>query len=48
MSTNIVWHQTSITKKDRRKRNGHHSAILWFTGLSGSGKSTIANAVSKK
>ncbi|WP_374719213.1 adenylyl-sulfate kinase [Parageobacillus toebii] len=48
MSTNIVWHQTSITKEDRRKRNGHHSAILWFTGLSGSGKSTIANAVSKK
>jgi adenylylsulfate kinase len=45
---NIVWHQTSITKEDRRKRNGHHSAILWFTGLSGSGKSTIANAVSKK
>jgi adenylylsulfate kinase len=48
LSTNIVWHQTSITKEDRRKRNGHHSAILWFTGLSGSGKSTIANAVSKK
>ncbi|WP_017436088.1 adenylyl-sulfate kinase [Saccharococcus caldoxylosilyticus] len=48
MSTNIVWHQTAVTKEDRRKRNGHHSAILWFTGLSGSGKSTIANAVSKK
>lgn len=48
MSTNIVWHQTAITKEDRRKRNGHHSCILWFTGLSGSGKSTIANAVSKK
>jgi adenylylsulfate kinase len=48
LSTNIVWHQTAITKEDRRKRNGHHSAILWFTGLSGSGKSTIANAVSKK
>jgi adenylylsulfate kinase len=48
LSTNIVWHQTSITKEDRRKRNGHHSAILWFTGLSGSGKSTIANVVSKK
>jgi adenylylsulfate kinase len=48
LSTNIVWHQTTITKEDRRKRNGHHSAILWFTGLSGSGKSTIANAVSKK
>jgi adenylylsulfate kinase len=48
LSANIVWHQTAVTKEDRRKRNGHHSAILWFTGLSGSGKSTIANAVSKK
>ncbi|MEW5322406.1 adenylyl-sulfate kinase [Geobacillus thermoleovorans] len=48
MNTNIVWHHTSITKEDRRKRNGHHSAILWFTGLSGSGKSTVANAVSRR
>ncbi|MES0856665.1 adenylyl-sulfate kinase [Geobacillus sp. G4] len=48
MSTNIVWHHTSVTKEDRRKRNGHHSAILWFTGLSGSGKSTVANAVSRR
>ncbi|MBB5324993.1 adenylylsulfate kinase [Anoxybacillus tepidamans] len=45
---NIVWHHTTITKEDRRARNGHHSAVLWFTGLSGSGKSTLANAVSKK
>ncbi|ANB61607.1 adenylyl-sulfate kinase [Anoxybacteroides amylolyticum] len=45
---NIVWHHTAITKEDRRLKNGHHSAVLWFTGLSGSGKSTIANAVSKK
>ncbi|WP_027410739.1 adenylyl-sulfate kinase [Anoxybacteroides tepidamans] len=48
MSTNIVWHEATVTKEDRRRRNGHHSGILWFTGLSGSGKSTIANAVSKK
>jgi adenylylsulfate kinase len=48
LSTNIVWHETAVTKEDRRQRNGHHSGILWFTGLSGSGKSTIANAVSKK
>lgn len=48
MSTNIVWHQTSVTKQDRRERNSHHSAILWFTGLSGSGKSTVANAVSRR
>jgi adenylylsulfate kinase len=45
-STNITWHDTTITKKDRRGQNGHGSCALWFTGLSGSGKSTIANAVS--
>ncbi|NEX78165.1 adenylyl-sulfate kinase [Bacillus thermocopriae] len=45
-STNITWHETTITKADRRIQNGHGSCVLWFTGLSGSGKSTIANAVS--
>lgn len=45
---NIVWHHATVTKEDRRTKNGHHSAVLWFTGLSGSGKSTLANAVSKK
>ncbi|HZG59460.1 MAG TPA: adenylyl-sulfate kinase [Anoxybacillus sp.] len=48
MSKNITWHHTAITKEQRRKQNGHHSCILWFTGLSGSGKSTMANAVSKR
>ncbi|MBD1379971.1 adenylyl-sulfate kinase [Metabacillus arenae] len=47
-STNIVWHQTSIQKEDRRNKNGHGSFVLWFTGLSGSGKSTIANALAQK
>jgi len=45
-SSNITWHNTTITKKDRHEKNGHGSCVLWFTGLSGSGKSTIANAVS--
>lgn len=45
-ATNITWHDTTITKLDRRIQNGHGSCTLWFTGLSGSGKSTIANAVS--
>lgn len=48
MSTNIVWHEASIKKEERRKKNGHESFILWFTGLSASGKSSIANAVAAK
>ncbi|MCM3730350.1 adenylyl-sulfate kinase [Fictibacillus nanhaiensis] len=44
---NIIWHRTAVTKDERRKLNRHKSAVLWFTGLSGAGKSTIANAVEK-
>jgi adenylylsulfate kinase len=47
-STNLTWHETTISKADRRSQNGHGSCVLWFTGLSGSGKSTIANAVSNE
>lgn len=47
-STNITWHDHAVTKKDRREKNKHHSYVLWFTGLSGSGKSTVANAVAKR
>lgn len=42
---NIVWHDQHITKKDRAKLIRQKPCILWFTGLSGSGKSTIANAL---
>lgn len=45
MSTNVVWHQHKVTSNDRQKITGQKPCILWFTGLSGSGKSTIANAV---
>ncbi|MGD6962550.1 adenylyl-sulfate kinase [Fictibacillus phosphorivorans] len=45
---NIIWHDSSITKEDRRKQNNHSSFVLWFTGLSGSGKSTIANTLAKE
>lgn len=48
MSTNIVWHEQTLTKHDQRMRNKHHSAVFWFTGLSGSGKSTVANAAAKR
>ena len=41
-STNITWHGTGLTPGDRAKRNGHRGAVIWLTGLSGSGKSTIA------
>ncbi|MEO2074076.1 MAG: adenylyl-sulfate kinase [Bacillus sp. (in: firmicutes)] len=47
-ATNITWHASSISKEERRSKNGHGSCVLWFTGLSGSGKSTIANAVSSE
>lgn len=44
---NIVWHNSQVTKKDRSNLTGQKPCILWFTGLSGSGKSTIANALEK-
>ena len=42
-STNVVWSDTTITKERRNLLNNQESAVIWFTGLSGSGKSTIAN-----
>ncbi|ALP53377.1 adenylyl-sulfate kinase [Candidatus Tenderia electrophaga] len=44
-SKNIYWHSATVSRADREKLNGHKSAILWFTGLSGAGKSTVAHAV---
>ena len=41
-ATNVYWHEGKIKKEDRQRANGHKSACLWFTGLSGSGKSSIA------
>ena len=40
---NLTWHPHQVTKKDRWLRNSHKSALVWLTGLSASGKSTIAN-----
>lgn len=48
MSSNIVWHEASITKEERRTQNKHQSFILWFTGLSASGKSSVANALARR
>lgn len=44
-SSDVVWHQASVSHQQRVQLNGHQPAVLWFTGLSGSGKSTVANAV---
>lgn len=41
-AANITWHASTITKEDRRKHLKQKSYLLWFTGLSGSGKSTIS------
>ncbi|WP_422128417.1 adenylyl-sulfate kinase [Vibrio hannami] len=46
-SSDVVWHLASVSHNERAKLNGHKPAVLWFTGLSGSGKSTVANAVDK-
>ncbi len=43
-ATNVTWHEHSVPKEAREKLNGHKGAILWFTGLSGCGKSTVGNA----
>ena len=48
MKKNIVSYDYKITIDNRRELNGHNSFLLWFTGLSGSGKSTIANIVEQK
>lgn len=45
MTRNLYRQVFTVTKEDRFRLNGHKEAVLWFTGLSGSGKSTIANLV---
>ncbi|WP_238753262.1 adenylyl-sulfate kinase [Rubinisphaera margarita] len=44
-ATNVTWHDHTVSKAERQKLMGHKSAVLWFTGLSGAGKSTVANTV---
>jgi len=48
ISSNVVWHQSEVTRKDRGNLHGHRGVVLWFTGLSGSGKSTLSHAVEYK
>jgi bifunctional enzyme CysN/CysC len=48
VATNVHRHAMDVTQTDRSRQYGHRPAILWFTGLSGSGKSTIANLVERR
>lgn len=47
-SINCVRHRAAVMRENREKKNGHKSIVLWFTGLSGSGKSTVAHAVEER
>lgn len=46
--TNVTWHEHSVSTEMREMRNGHKGCVIWFTGLSGSGKSTVANTLDHK
>ncbi len=47
-ATNVTWHEHKVSKEEREKLLKQKGVVLWFTGLSGSGKSTIANEVAYK
>lgn len=47
-NSNIVWHDHHVSKSERLLQKKQKPCIVWFTGLSGSGKSTIANALESK
>ncbi len=44
----VVWQNYQISRLDREQQNGHQGVVLWFTGLSGAGKSTVANALEQE
>ena len=48
MKENIIPHSYQISRQDRQEGNKHNSFLMWFTGLSGSGKSTISNVVEQE
>ena len=47
-SSDVVWHHATVTRQRREGSNKHKSVILWFTGLSGSGKSSLAHYVEEQ
>jgi adenylylsulfate kinase len=46
--TNVVWHEQQVSREQRESLNGHKGCVIWLTGLSGSGKSTVANELDHK
>jgi adenylylsulfate kinase len=44
----VHWHQHAVSREERQKLNGHSGCVVWFTGLSACGKSTIANLLDHK
>jgi bifunctional enzyme CysN/CysC len=48
MTTRVVWHESTVARAVRWERHRLSGATVWFTGLSGSGKSTIANALAER
>jgi len=47
-NVHVVWHEHSVSREDHEKLNKHRGCILWFTGLSACGKSTLANLIDHK
>ena len=48
VSPNVTWEGLNVPREDRERRQGHRAAVVWFTGLSGSGKSTVARALERE
>ncbi|MBF0308393.1 MAG: adenylyl-sulfate kinase [Magnetococcales bacterium] len=46
-SSNTVWHPELVSREDRERLNGHRGLLVWYTGLSGSGKSTMAHGTAR-
>ena len=46
--SDVTWHEHHVSRAERERLNGHRGCVVWFTGLSGSGKSTVANLVDHK
>jgi adenylylsulfate kinase len=47
ISSEVFWHTNKVSAEDRHRLNGHRSCVIWLTGLSASGKSTLANELDK-